>query len=79
VNSYELRKKEALQRSQIAKLLRCAKKWTQKQLSQELSVSQSAISRIENCHTLIDLPLAEKLSTVFHVDIGLFMPHFFYD
>lgn len=75
----ELRKKEALQRSQITKLLRCAKKWTQKQLGQELSVSQSAISRIENCHTLIGLPLAEKLSAVFQVDIGLFMPHFFYD
>lgn len=74
-----LRHKEALQRSQITKLLRCANKWTQKQLAQELSLSQSAISRIENCHTLISLSLAEKLSAVFHIDIGLFIPHFFYD
>lgn len=75
----ELRKKEALQRSQTTKLLRQAKKWTQKQLAQELSVSQSTVSRIENCHKLITLPLAEKLSLIFHVDAGLFMPHFFYD
>jgi DNA-binding XRE family transcriptional regulator len=75
----ELRKKEALQRSQFTKLLRHAKKWTQKQLSQELSVSQSTVSRMENCHKLITLPLAEKLSLIFHVDTGLFMPHFFYD
>jgi DNA-binding XRE family transcriptional regulator len=75
----ELRKKEALQRSQTTKLLRHAKKWTQKQLAQELSVSQSTISRMENCHKLITLPIAEKLSLIFHVDAGLLMPHFFYD
>lgn len=75
----ELRKKEALQKSQTTKLLRHAKKWTQKQLAQELSVSQSMVSRMENCHKLITLPLAEKLSLIFHVDAGLFMPHFFYD
>lgn len=75
----ELRNKEALQRSQISKLLRHAKKWTQKRLGQELSMSQSTISRIENCYKLITLPIAEKLSVVFSVDVGLFMPHFFYD
>ncbi|HEV3270320.1 MAG TPA: helix-turn-helix transcriptional regulator [Candidatus Rhabdochlamydia sp.] len=75
----ELRKKEALQRSQITKLLRHAKKWTQKQLAQKLSVSQSTVSRMENRHKLIALPIAEKLSLIFQVDAGLFMPHFFYD
>ncbi|MDQ5955756.1 MAG: helix-turn-helix transcriptional regulator [Candidatus Rhabdochlamydia sp.] len=75
----ELRKKEALQRSQTTKLLRYAKKWTQKQLARELSVSQSTISRMENCKKVITLPIAEKLSLIFHVDSGLFMPHFFYD
>ena len=42
-----------------------------KQLAQELSVSQSIVSRMENCHKLITLPIAEKLSLIFHVDAGL--------
>ena len=74
-----LRKQEALRRSQTTKELRRAKKWTQKQLAQKLSKSPSTISRIENCHILITLPMAEALSSIFQVDAGLFMPHFFYD
>ena len=74
-----LRNKEALQRSQTIKLLRRAKKWTQKRLAQELSISRSTISQMENCHKLITLPIAEKLSEIFHIDTGVFISQFFYD
>lgn len=72
------------ERSSLTKKLRKAKNWTQKNLSNEIAKlypnlpsSQSTISRVETRAKIIDEFYAEKLSKVFKVDAGLFMPTFF--
>jgi len=62
------------------------KAWQQWRLGNEIAAlfpyaaaSQSTISRIENRIKLVTPPIAKELSTVFRIDPGLFMPHFFYD
>lgn len=81
-----LRNQETSQRASITRVLRKAKEWRQIDLSAKiktlypaLPASQPTISRCETGVRTIDPDYAEKLSRVFQVDAGLFMPHFFHD
>ncbi len=81
-----LRNKEIRQRASVTKTLRYLKGWRQVDLSAKikrvfphLPSSQPTLSRIETGIRAVDPDYAEKLSAVFKVDPGLFMPHFFHD
>ncbi len=70
----------------MIKELRRSKSWSQVELGKKVAqlfpraaASQSTISRIENRKKLVTSPIAEEFSQVFKVDVGLFMPHFFYE
>jgi len=82
----QMRNEEISQRSSLTKTLREVKGWRQADLSAKigehypsLPSSQSTISRVETGAKSIDSNYASKLSKVFKVDAGLFMPHFFHD
>ncbi len=82
----QMRNDEISHRSSLTKTLREVKGWTQDDLSAKikknfpsLPSSRSTISRVETGAKSIDSNYASKLSKVFKVDAGLFMPHFFHD
>ncbi|MBS0626564.1 MAG: helix-turn-helix transcriptional regulator [Verrucomicrobia bacterium] len=79
-----MRHAEVSKRASITRVLRHAKGWRQidlsakiKELFPTLPSSQPTISRVETGIRVIDSDYAGKLSQVFKVDAGLFMPHFF--
>ncbi len=81
-----LREKEKLDRSKTLKKLRTMQNWSQKQLGMKINqlfpnvaASQSTISRIENQKKLVSEKIAMGLSQVFKIDLGLFMPYFYYN
>lgn len=81
----KLRVEEMYQRAQTIKELRAMKQWSQRKLGQEIkqifplaAASQSTICRIENRTKLVTEQIAQEFSSIFGVDSGLFMPHFYY-
>jgi hypothetical protein len=80
---HSLVNKEFIFRSSVSRSLRHHKGWRQIDLAQEyeeafrLSISQPTISRIENSHKPIDRELVLRLSELFEVDSGLFLPALF--
>lgn len=82
----KMRTQETYQRSLVVKELRRAKGWTQIELGAKVkaqfpsaAASQSTICRVERRDKLVTPAIAREFGSVFSVDTGLFMPHFFYE